>query len=228
MSAFPKWVGADNNPHQYYMSTEPETVFPADSQMGRGCVAVKKELKFNGFAASTGFNTTNPLLGDAADKTIKQFQAAKGLVADGQAGPKTCKFLFTKRIRDAQDFYHIPDDLLFKLVLLESVCDPAAIGYVDPRDRGLMQINAGAHPEVSDDDAFDPAFAVEWGAKYLRNNYNTLLDWDAALAAHNIGTFYAKKWLAAGKPATGVLTTGGKDIAVVATNYVEVVRKQVV
>lgn len=37
-------------------------------------------------------------------------------------------------------------------------------GNIDGRDRGVWQINAAWHPEVSDAQAFDPAWASRWAA----------------------------------------------------------------
>ena len=44
----------------------------------------------------------------------------------------------------------------------ESQFDPQAVGEVDRRDRGLVQINSFFHPQVSDAEAFDPRFAIRY------------------------------------------------------------------
>jgi hypothetical protein len=44
----------------------------------------------------------------------------------------------------------------------ESRFDPLVRGHVDPRDRGLVQINSYWHPEVSDAEAFDPVFSIRY------------------------------------------------------------------
>lgn len=44
----------------------------------------------------------------------------------------------------------------------ESRFNPLVRGHVDPRDRGLVQINSFWHPEVSDAQAFDPVFSIRY------------------------------------------------------------------
>lgn len=227
MSAFPTWLGADGVQHRYYMKTKPVTIFDADSALGHGCVAVKTELEYVGLEMDK-FDPSSPLLGTQADALIREFQSLNSLDPDGQAGPKTCKILFLKRTRFVQNLYNIPNDLTAKQIQVESAWDPSARGSVDPRDRGLVQINSGAHPEISDAEADSPAFSIDWSAQALRTAIDSLTDIDTALAAHNVGYFYAKKWRDAGKPATGVFTSAGKDIAVVCTNYVKLIKSQVI
>jgi soluble lytic murein transglycosylase-like protein len=134
--------------------------------------------------------------------------------------------LFRKRVKEIQAVYVIPDDLLCKMTGLESGWDPGAIGRVDNNDHGLVQINAPSHPDISIEQAIDPAFALNWAAKSMAANFTKLHDWDGVVAAHNLGNFYAAKWVAAGKPSSGgpLLTRG--DAYTLATNYVALVRKQ--
>jgi hypothetical protein len=44
----------------------------------------------------------------------------------------------------------------------ESRFNPSVRGHVDPRDRGLVQINSFWHPNVSDAEAFDPVFSIRY------------------------------------------------------------------
>lgn len=196
---------------------------PVGTARAYGIIALKKELIYNGF--SKGIVPDLPAYGDAVRNRAKDFQlATTGLLGDGVIGPKTALALFHKRIKEQQDLYEIPDDLVCKQISLESGFDPAATGTVDPRDRGLPQINSGAHPEITDSKAFDPAFSIPWTAKYLANNISLLGgDVVAAVAAHNVGNYYAKKWMEAGKPSSGLLTSGGKDYAAIASKYVALV-----
>lgn len=186
-----------------------------------GLLALKRELAYNG--CGQGLVLDIPVFGDAMRARTREWQERMTIHADGVIGPGTARSLFRKRVHDGELQYRIPYQYICKQISLESAWDPGATGSVDPRDRGLVQINAGAHPEVSDAEAFDPAFAIPWSAKVLRGHYDELRDWDAALAAHNIGLYYARKWLAAGKPASGVLTATGKDMAVIATKYVALI-----
>lgn len=186
-----------------------------------GIVALKKELDSNGFGKGLVLNT--PYFGDAMRNRTKEFQAARNLTVDGVIGPATALELFRWRVK----LELLPEDLLGKLIKLESGYDPAAVGTVDKRDRGLCQINSSAHPDVSDEEAFEPAFSIPWAARYLRKNYNLMGDWNGAIASYNMGFFYADKWVEAGLPASGLFTSTGRDYALLCTNYVSVVRKQV-
>ncbi len=191
---------------------------------GFAILAFKKQLISLGFGKN--INPDSLQFGNFVRDRVKEFQTANGLEVDGVIGPKTSKALWKPLVLKAEEASNIPDNLVCKKTGLESGWDPAAVGVVDLRDRGLNQINSGAHPEVSDEQAFSPFFSLAWAAGYLADHYSVTKDWDAALAAYNVGLFYAKRWLQAGKPAEGVFTSSGKDIAIVCTRYVRLVRSQ--
>lgn len=198
---------------------------PYNAQViGFAMVALKKELAYNGFKG--GMVLDNYVLGDAANKQIRAFQAFKFLDADGQLGPRTAKDLFRKRVKEIQAVKGIPDDLLCKMTGLESGWDPGAIGRVDNNDHGLVQINAPSHPDISIEEAIDPQFCLNWAANSMASNYTKLKDWDGVLAAHNLGNYYAGKWVAAGKPASGGTQVARGDVYTLATQYVALVRRQ--
>jgi Transglycosylase SLT domain len=60
----------------------------------------------------------------------------------------------------------VPLALLKAIISQESAWNPQAINPGDP-SYGLMQINTRAHPDVSPAQAYDPAFAIPYGAAYL-------------------------------------------------------------
>jgi len=189
-----------------------------------GIIAIKKELIYLG--SKRAIDIRLAYFGDAVRNAVKGFQSSHGLEADGVVGPATARQLFKTRIFQAELDFGIPDHLSFKQISLESGFDPGATGNVDPKDRGLCQINGTAHPDVTDDKAFDPSFAIPWAVKYLKDGIDALGDIDAGLASYNVGRFYAKKWLEAGKPDSGLYTVGGKDYAAICTNYVNLVRSR--
>lgn len=191
---------------------------------GYAVLGIKNELAFNGFHGA--MNLTNQVLGDQADKEIRAFQKDQRLEVDGVVGPSTALSLFRKRALQLESADNIPNHLLSRLKTLESGNDPGAIGVVDPRDRGLLQINSGAHPDVSDAEAFNPAFSLQFAATRLSDAHLRLGDWDAAIASWNVGETYAKRWLEAGKPASGGPQLGNEDVYVRATKYVTLVKKQ--
>lgn len=55
-------------------------------------------------------------------------------------------------------------------------------------DRGIAQINSTANPDIPDEKAFDPNFAIDWAAKKLRSNIDAFGgDVSRGLAAYNVG-----------------------------------------
>lgn len=194
---------------------------PAETALGYGIVSIKRELYYNGFGKNLVLST--PYFGDAAANRTREFEKAKGLYVDGKVGPTVARVLFRKRALNQEALNGIPDHLLAELKTLESANDPAATGYVDPGDHGLMQIHMAFHPDISDAQAFDPAFSVPWGARYLTSADAQLDDWDAAVASYNVGAYYAGLWLQAGKPTSGMML-GNTDIFATAYHYVHLVR----
>ena len=129
-----------------------------DSRLAAGIIAIKKELIYNGF--DKNIDTELPYFGDAVSNRLKEFQASKGLQVDGQAGQLTLTELFRKRVVATEKKFELTTGALGKKLKLESGYDPIAIGYVDPLDTGIAQINLNAHPDVSKEEAFDPGFAI--------------------------------------------------------------------
>jgi hypothetical protein len=76
------------------------------------------------------------------------------------------------------------------LVLVESEMDPGAVGYNTPNDKGLVQFNLKAHPEIGYDQAFDPGFSIPWAANELREIHDKYVSakadpWMVAILWHN-------------------------------------------
>lgn len=57
-------------------------------------------------------------------------------------------------------------------------------------DRGPAQINSSAHPEVTDEQALDPNFAIPWAARLLANHINNL-GLQRGIVAYNAGEYGA-------------------------------------
>ena len=64
---------------------------------------------------------------------------------------------------------------LYNLAWSESRFNPLATSTTG--DRGIVQINSKAHPEVSDECAFDPQCALQWAAERIKAGY--LYEWTA-------------------------------------------------
>lgn len=205
---------------RYYKETRAE--FPG-TPYGYGCIAIKRELVYNGHQVAS---PDTPRIGGSADTAIRQYQRDHGLEVDGVVGPHTAHVLWHKRIQAAQGTSHVPDDLACKLIHLESADDPGAIGYVDPQDYGLAQIHMPFHPEITVAMAFDPAFSIPYVARSLAGFAVAHGgDWEAAVASWNVGTAGAASWLGLHKPATGG-PSWFPDLFSRATRYVALVQSQ--
>ncbi len=160
-----------------------------DPRLLAAITAIKNELIYNGYGE--GIDTTVTHFGITVEQRLKQFQTAKGLKADGQAGQTTLTELFRKRVVATENKYDLSTGALGKKLRLESGYDPVAIGYVDPKDTGIAQINLGIHSSVTKEQAFDPAFAIDWAGRYVRGQYDAIADranvMKAARAAYNVG-----------------------------------------
>lgn len=71
-----------------------------------------------------------------------------------------------ERASGAAVLFDISSSTLFNLIGSESNWDADA---VNGRDRGLVQINSLYHPEISDEQAFDADFAINYAAKAIRD-----------------------------------------------------------
>lgn len=175
----------------------------ANDRKAAGIRAFKQELIFNGF--SHGIIIDMPSFGKYAVECTKNFQEVSGLVADGVLGPITARYLFRQRCQEIETLHGIPGALLRHMKSQESFNDPVAEGFADPDDEGLMQVNVKIHNTLALSDLWDPPFALELGAKMMVGAHSRIGDWDGAVAAWNCGEYYAKKWVVAGKPVSGLI-----------------------
>jgi hypothetical protein len=81
--------------------------------------------------------------------------------------------------------YGIPPSLFRRLIQQESGWNPDARNPSGAT--GLVQIHLPSHPDISEAQARDPAFALGWGARYLAAQKARFGRWDLALAAYNAG-----------------------------------------
>ena len=85
----------------------------------------------------------------------------------------------------------------------ESQWDAGAVGYTDPNDLGLAQINGRAHPDMSKVDRLSPVvsfgFVIGYYEAALRTFSGNLRD---AVASYNLGAGGTRTWIAAGRPDT--------------------------
>ena len=74
--------------------------------------------------------------------------------------------------------------LLAAILWNESGYDPKAI---NDEDRGIAQINRGAFPNISDEMAYNPEFAIPWMARTIKSYIDKTGDINTAIAAYNVG-----------------------------------------
>lgn len=81
--------------------------------------------------------------------------------------------------------YGVPPGLFRRLIQQESGWNPDAHNPLGAT--GLVQIHLPSHPDISEEQARNPAFALGWGARYLATQKQRFGRWDLALAAYNAG-----------------------------------------
>lgn len=128
----------------------------------------------------------------------------------------------------AADKYGIPRNIFRAMIKQESGWNPLARSGQDAV--GLVQIHLPSHPDVTREQAQNPAFALDWGARYLSSQYKAFGKWNLALAAYNAGpgrvkngawtsipetTSYVKNVLGmAGTVKSGAVPVGGQGSGV--------------
>lgn len=204
-------TGKDNGSRYYaYIEGKPEdgsqpTKDANYQAVHLGVKAIQNRVNSYGYSPAL---VVDGKYGSSTKAGVKWVQAKLGFSAagqDGVAGPTTCKALW----KDLQIWYggvyHVPASQLYGFMMLESVADPGALGGLTPSDRGLSQINENAHPDITDEQAFDPHYAINYTAKRLgdaRIKYSGKsadLKNRCAIAQHN-SPLWANQWYATGSP----------------------------
>jgi peptidoglycan hydrolase-like protein with peptidoglycan-binding domain len=144
--------------------------------------------------------TVDGIIGPRTDSWIKGLQYHLGVVQDGMLGPATASALFVPIVQsEAKKLgvdWKVPAGILKK----ECSFDPAAVGYEDPNDNGMGQINRIAHPEYTVEQCFDSIITI----RYAINRYTKALkDWGNvrdAVASYNLGYAGTREWISKGRP----------------------------
>ncbi len=91
-------------------------------------------------------------------------------------------------------------------------------------DRGIAQINSKAHPEISDQQALDPNFAIPWAAKTLSRYIHDMGgDYNKGIAAYNVGEGGAR---ISGNTPSGIQPLGQEYLNKVAQGLTPSLRKR--
>lgn len=179
---------------------EPDEFYGDTARRRAGMQAMKRELIYAGFGKAVDVDVLT--WGDAVTTRTKEFQAVEGVAADGVIGRVTARHLFRKRCREQETAKALPAYVLGRLLTWESQNDPVCRGV--SADEGVAQISPPNHPDVTLAQMWDPGFAIPFAAGYLRGAYIYVGgDWDGAVASYNVGAGTGRKWVVAGKPASG-------------------------
>lgn len=93
-----------------------------------------------------------------------------------------------KMIVTASDKYKVNPALIAAMLWTESGYDTSAVNKGDKStDRGIAQINSAAFPGVTDQQAYDPSFAIPFMAQQLAQNTEHFGDINRGIAAYNVG-----------------------------------------
>lgn len=80
--------------------------------------------------------------------------------------------------------YQVHPAILAAKAFQESGFNPNA---VNGDDRGILQINRKAYPNITDAQAYDPEFSFDFAARTLSENTKYFNDLSRAIAAYNVG-----------------------------------------
>lgn len=151
--------------------------------------------------------TLDGKLGPVTSRAITRYQVKHESQVGtpwGGIGPETSYVLLyphAKAAAKASSNKLITTKLVTGTVRHESLFDAGAVGYSDPTDYGLAQINGTAHPDLSIDDRLTPSVAFKFVVDYYTNALskldNNLRD---AVASYNLGIGGTRSWIKAGRP----------------------------
>lgn len=163
-----------------------------------GVLAIQNALAHAGISGVD----TNGLYGAQTEQGIWTFQrrlADPNITPWGGVGRETSKALFLPWLKAIVT--QVNWTVVCGLIENESAWDPGAVGYVDPTDLGLAQINGPNHPDLTERQRFDPAVAFAFVQTYIVNALKALGgNMRDAIASYNLGLGGADAWIKAGRP----------------------------
>lgn len=122
----------------------------------------------------------------------------------GGIGPDTSKALLRPaldKVMAKVDNPMITANMVSGTINHESMWDAGAVGYTDPDDLGLAQINGRAHPDLSRAQRLTPSTAFQFIVDYYSISLAQLAgNQRDAVAAYNLGVGGARTWIRAGRP----------------------------
>jgi len=167
------------------------------------------------------------MLGNKKTKTAKKpiIETAKAFVglAQKEPGEKHAKTIVKSAKKNK-----VNSALVAAILWQESEYNPKAKndGGEDGVDRGIAQINSKWHPEVTDEQAYDPEWSIKWLTKELASLIKYFDgDINKAIAAYNVGRSGVKDNLGQDTPFGGG-PKGQEYIDNVARNLTKELRKE--
>ncbi len=121
------------------------------------------------------------LLADATPLPAAAPTAAAAPAVTSTLGPTR----YDSLIENATATHGLPPNLLKALIKTESNFNPMAVSSAGAR--GLVQLMPGTAKDLGVSDPHSPGQAIDAGARYLRQQFDTFGSWDKALAAYNAG-----------------------------------------
>lgn len=197
----------------------------SNARAAAGLRALKAEVIYIAGGNTHGIDEDALIYGSAITARAKYLQGLWKQWPTGRIGHTFAYNLFWTRCVRADLKNKVPGRLTYRVLRLESAHDPVAQGWVDDRDEGGAQIHMPFNPDVTLDEAWNPAFYVPWLSDRLVEAAAYTGDYDGAVAAHNVGHETARLWVKAGKPDSGRLQ-GTIDWYTRASQYVRLVKGQ--
>lgn len=111
-------------------------------------------------------------------------------------GPKANKAQVGQMLEAASQKYGIPANILKAVAWQESGWNQNALSFDGHHGKGIMQIDDRFHAFARTQDVFDPAKNIDYGARYLKEQFEKTGSWAGALKRYNGGSAYPPKVLA--------------------------------
>ena len=135
----------------------------------------------------------------AAPPDAKIAQQAKEALARNPKDPNPSPAEIRKLLSEAAERNQIPPEILMAIAFKESNWrhynrDGSVLrGQWTPSDVGIMQINEKAHPAAFPRARTDMRYNIEYGARYLKWQFERYGNWEEAVAAYNSGSVVRRK-----------------------------------
>jgi peptidoglycan hydrolase-like protein with peptidoglycan-binding domain len=147
---------------------------------------------------------TDGIYGNETAEAVSIFQqeGVPNTTPWGGIGPDTAKAILLPdlKTRCARRGFQ-PVQVACGVISTESGWDAAAVGFSDPRDVGLAQINHLAHPTWTEKMRLKPLYSFDFVIDYLDNSLEAFDgDLEDAIASYNLGVGGANRWISQGRP----------------------------